>query len=61
MSSVAQPRISFPSNVMLPSVRTMPHSARSVVVLPAPLAPSRVTMLPCCTLSETPRMAFTGP
>ena len=39
----------------------MPEMVFRMVDLPAPLAPSTVTMLPLCTLSETPRMAFTGP
>ena len=42
MSSVAQPAIASPSKRISPLVRTMPQSARSTVVLPAPLAPSRV-------------------
>ena len=50
-----------PANSMLPLV-TSPRSARSrleialsVVVLPAPLAPSRATMPPSGTDSDTPR------
>ena len=46
ISSVAMPRMFFPSKRIVPSVRTMLQIARSVVVLPAPLAPSRVVMPP---------------
>ena len=46
MSSVARPAIGLPSKRISPLIRTMPQSARNVVVLPAPLAPSKVTMLP---------------
>ena len=37
------------------------RDAFSVVVLPAPLAPSRATMLPSATASETPRSARSRP
>ena len=46
ISSVALPAIGSPSKLIAPSVRTMPQMARSVVVLPAPLAPSSVVMPP---------------
>src|SRR5438309_2295810 len=36
------------------SVRSKPEMALSVVVFPAPLAPSRVVMPPSRTLSDTP-------
>ena len=39
----------------------MPESARSVVVLPAPLGPSTVTIRPSSTLKEIPRRTVTGP
>jgi hypothetical protein len=46
-SSVLRPTTSWPSmRVMLPVVRTVWHRARSVVVLPAPLAPRMVVILP---------------
>src|ERR671919_205454 len=35
-------------------VFTMPHTARSVVVLPAPLAPRMVVMPPASTAKSTP-------
>ena len=41
MSSVARPAIERPAKAISPLARIMPHSARRVVVLPAPLAPSR--------------------
>ena len=40
------PTMSLPSKRIVPSVRTMLQIARSVVVLPAPLAPSSVVMPP---------------
>ena len=40
---------------------TVPEIARSVVVLPAPFAPSTATTSPSPTVSETPRSACTGP
>ena len=39
----------------------MPEMVLSTVVLPAPLAPSTVTIAPLLTASDTPRIAFTGP
>src|SRR4030088_557173 len=51
-----------PSNMTLPAVfRTVPEMARSVVVLPAPFAPSRATTLPSGTCSDTPCRALTDP
>src|SRR5215208_1486295 len=50
-----------PSKTTSPFVRTMPEIARSVVVLPAPLAPSSATISPSFTSSETPCSALTGP
>jgi hypothetical protein len=38
-----------------------PEIVRSVVVLPAPLAPINVTMAPFSTLSEIPRSALMAP
>ena len=40
---------------------TVPEMERSVVVLPAPLAPRTATICPCSTASETPWSARTGP
>ena len=45
-SSVGMPLMSLPSKRTRPSRRTMLQIARSVVVLPAPLAPSSVVMPP---------------
>ena len=39
----------------------MPEMVFSVVVLPAPFAPSTVTILPSATDRLTPRSACTGP
>ena len=39
----------------------MPEMVFSVVVLPAPFAPSTVTILPSVTDRLTPRSACTGP
>ena len=39
MSSLARPSIRWPSNRTVPTGGTMPDTARSVVVFPAPLAP----------------------
>ena len=54
------PSMRLSSKVMVPlvtsprSVRSTPEIALSVVVLPAPLAPSSVVMVPACTSSDTP-------
>ena len=54
------PSMRLSSNVMEPlvtsprSVRSTPEMALSVVVLPAPLAPSSVVMEPALTSSDTP-------
>src|SRR5512132_2292611 len=53
--------ICLPSNTISPVWRTVPDTARSVVVLPAPLAPSRATISPSATVSETPCRALIGP
>ena len=53
---------SCPSKVMLPRVGgTSPEIVRSVVLLPAPLAPMRVTISPGSTCREMPFRASTGP
>ncbi len=46
MSSVARPAIERPSKRISPLVSVIPVSERSVVVLPAPLAPRSVVMPP---------------
>jgi hypothetical protein len=43
------------------AARTNPEMARSVVDLPAPLAPISVTMLPCSTRNEMPCNAAIDP
>ena len=49
-----------PSNQISPALaRTRPETVRSVVLLPAPLAPIRVTMSPSSTSIETARSART--
>ena len=55
------PRSGFPANVIRPVRRTVPETARSVVVFPAPFAPSTATIAPSGTSSEIPRSAWTGP
>ncbi len=60
----AEPRavISSPSNQMLPLLGVgSPHSVISKVVLPAPLAPIRVTISPCSTLTLTSCSAWILP
>ena len=44
-----------------PAAGTRPVMARSVVVLPAPLAPMSVTISPCPSVSETPFSAWIAP
>jgi hypothetical protein len=54
--------MSAPSSVMVPVVgRFNPERVRSVVVLPAPLAPISVTILPAGTSNEMPLMALMTP
>ena len=56
-----------PSNSRVPSVMAPPHmrsveeTARSSVVLPAPLLPSTATTSPSATDRDTPRSACTTP
>ena len=50
-----------PAKAIRPLRRTAPEIARSVVVLPAPFAPSTATASPSPTLSETPCSAVTCP
>ena len=55
-------RRSTPSKVMEPDAAfSSPVMVRSVVVLPAPLAPMRETISPSFTVSETPSSACTAP
>src|SRR5919197_3817313 len=51
----------FPAKTISPVCRTVPETDRSVVVLPAPLAPSSATISPSSTRSETPWSALIGP
>jgi hypothetical protein len=53
--------MSLPSKTIRPPDRTMPQIARSVVVLPAPLAPRMPTAPLSGTLSDTPSSTCTGP
>jgi hypothetical protein len=47
---------------MLPEAgRTIPETARSAVLFPAPFAPIRETISPFPTVSEIPRRAWTAP
>ena len=56
------PTMSLPLKRMRPRLgRLMPWIERSVVDLPAPLAPIRVTISPSCTLSEMPLIASIVP
>ena len=61
MSSVALPSMRLPAKRISPAVFTMPHSARRVVVLPAPLAPSKVVMEPSATAKSMPCKTRVGP
>ena len=55
MSCGRIPRTSLPANVIVPRRgRVMPWIDRSVVDLPAPLAPIRVTISPSFTVNEIP-------
>ena len=54
--------ISAPANVTLPrAAGVRPEIERSVVDLPAPLEPIRVTTSPSSTVSETPFSASIEP
>ena len=53
--------IERPPKTISPAVRTIPEIARSVVVLPAPFAPSSATTSPSSTESETSWSARIGP
>ena len=61
-SCAATPCISSPAKTILPlRGGRMPWMERSVVVLPAPLEPMRVTTSPSSTVSEIPRRAWMCP
>ena len=58
MASGAARVMSRPSKTTRPALgRTSPEIARSVVLLPLPLAPSSVTISPAATVSDTPSRA----
>ena len=62
MASGPKPAIEWPSNRISPAAGfASPEIARSVVDLPAPLAPSNVTTWPSSTPIETPRKASISP
>ena len=62
IASGPRPAIDLPSNRISPAAGLVsPEIARSVVDLPAPLAPSKVTTCPSSTLIETPRKASISP
>src|SRR5262245_42161015 len=61
MSSVERPSMRRPSKRTSPLVLTMPHTARSVVVFPAPLAPRIVVMPPASTAKATPCSTLVHP
>ena len=66
MSAASVPTRLRPANSIVPRVivprcaRSVPESARSSVVLPAPLLPSTAVTAAVGTSSETPRSAWTG-
>ena len=60
--SGSRPWISAPSKLTLPFCGSMtPLIVLRIVVLPAPLAPSTVTIPPFGTSRLTPRIAMIGP
>ena len=59
--SVARPVTSLSPIRTRPRGLSIPEMARSVVVLPAPLAPSSATVSPSPTLNDTSSSTFTGP
>jgi hypothetical protein len=61
MSSVARRSSDWPSKRTLPAVRTIRQIARSVVVFPAPLAPSMVVIPPDAMEKLTPCSAVVRP
>ena len=61
MSAVRCPASSSPASRTEPSVDTMAHSARSVVVLPAPLAPKITAICPSATEKSMPCSTWMSP
>src|SRR5437773_1713066 len=61
MSSVARPAMRCPSKRTSPAVFTIPQTARSVVVLPAPFAPRIVVIPPSSTAKDRPWRTFVQP
>ena len=61
MSLVFSPASSLPSSTIEPVVDTIWQMARSVVVLPAPLAPRMTTTSPRSTVKSTPWSTSTLP
>ena len=62
ISWVGKRVMSWPSNSTWPEDACgVPHTVISSVVLPAPLAPIRVTISPCLTSTETPFRASIAP
>ena len=62
IASGPRPAIDLPSNRISPEAGfARPEMARSVVDLPAPLAPSSVTTCPASTAIVTPRSASISP
>ncbi len=60
--SGSRPLMGRPAKATLPFCgSSAPHTERSTVVLPAPLAPRMVTICPSLTSKLTPRMAVIGP
>ena len=53
--------IERPPNETRPVLRTSPETARSVVVLPAPFAPSSARLEPSSRRNDTPCSAFVSP
>ena len=61
-ASADDPAIGRPSKVIVPDCGTAnPEIARSVVDLPAPFDPSKVTTCPSSTVKDTPRKASISP
>ena len=62
ISCAGRPSIRLPRSVIVPCRgRSWPEIVRSVVDLPAPFDPMRVTISPSSTLSVTPRRAWIAP
>ena len=61
LTAVARPWMGLPAKRTSPVVGTRPQTARSVVVLPAPLAPSSVVIVPSSRLKLMPCKTGVGP